>query len=222
MTSPDFERVVVDDVVKLYGPTRVLAGANAVFRAGEVTTLEGPNGSGKSTLLSILAQLARPTRGRVRFGDRVAHPSDEALRGRIGLLAHQALVYPDLSPRENLALFARVYRVPEPRAAVEGAIARFELEAFVDRPVRTLSRGQLQRTALARALVHAPRLLLLDEPSTGLDVKSHARLVDMIREERDRGAIVVVVTHDELLVDRAADRRLRIHRGRIRDEEPTS
>jgi len=215
-----FDRVEVRGLVKVYGPTRALAGASGRFLAGETTVLEGPNGSGKSTLLAILAQLARPTRGEVRYGDQVASAGGaggQTLRRHVGLLGHAALAYPDLTPAENLRLFARLHRIRDPDPAVAAAIERFDLAGFADRPTRTLSRGQLQRTALARALVHAPRLLLLDEPSTGLDPRSTDRLVAEVDRERSRGAIVVVVTHDPALAERVATRRLRMDRGRLVD-----
>src|SRR5262249_25281412 len=154
---------------------------------------EGPNGSGKSTLLNVLALLTRPSRGELRFGahDPRKHPR---LRARIGLVAHAAMVYPDLTGHENLALTARLYALADARAALAELEARFELGAFMARPARSYSRGQLQRLALARALLPAPRLLLLDEPSTGLDQKSVERLCEAVRQERARGAIVVLVT----------------------------
>jgi len=227
-----FQQVAVEGLVKMYGPTRALTGATGRFEAGEVTVLEGPNGSGKSTLLAVLAQLARPTRGTVRYGDQVIRGSRgtatagaiatsaevaqaEALRARIGLLGHAALLYPDLTPRENLGLFAKLYRVDAPSRAVDEALDRFDLGGFADRPARTLSRGQLQRAALARALVHRPDLLLLDEPSTGLDPRSNDRLVGEVEVERARGAVIVLVTHDPALAERVATRRLRMHRGRL-------
>ena len=124
------------------------------------------------------------------------------------------MVYPDLTGHENLALTARLYGLKEPQAALAQIGARFELAGFMQRPARTYSRGQLQRLALARALLPAPRLLLLDEPSTGLDAAGTARLVDVMRQERARGAIVVLVTHDAALAESVADRRLALKGGK--------
>ncbi|MDD9936912.1 MAG: ABC transporter ATP-binding protein [Myxococcales bacterium] len=210
----EFTRIEVRKLVKLYGATRALAGVSLDLQAGEITAIEGHNGSGKSTLLSILALAARPTRGSLRFGrlDPLERP---ALRGRIGLVGHAAMVYPDLTGRENLALTAQLYGLSPSGPEVQGLDGRFELGRFMERPARTYSRGQLQRLSLARALLHAPQLLLLDEPSTGLDVKGVERLTEAVRAERERGAIVLLVTHSRALSEALADRRVVLDRGRV-------
>ncbi len=207
-----FTTVRTEGLTKLYGRTPALVGVDAELRAGEVTVIEGANGSGKSTLVQLLAQLARPTRGTVVYG---ALSGAEARR-HIGLLAHAPMLYPDLTGLENLALFASLYGVAE--RELEALRERFELGAFAERPARTCSRGQLQRLALARALLPRPALLLLDEPSTGLDIRGVDRLATVIAEERERGAIVALVTHDAPFAERLADRRLRLDRGRVRRE----
>lgn len=204
----------------MFGPTRALSGVDLSLEAGQVTVVEGPNGAGKSTLLDILSLLSRPTRGSLRFGKLDAWRSRAALRGSLGVLAHAAMLYPDLSGRENLELFARMYAVDLKRVAELGE--RFEATAFWGRPVRTYSRGQLQRVALARALVHAPRLILLDEPSTGLDIRATEQLVSAVQAERTRGAIIALITHDQPLIERLADRRVRLVRGRVEQVEVSS
>ena len=210
----EFDRVEVKGLVKVYGATRALIGVDATFDAGAVTVIEGPNGSGKSTLLNILGQLVRPTRGEVRYGE-LGVVNKGAVRGAIGILAHAAMVYPDLSARENLALYARLYGLRDPAAVLERSIARFEIGRWGERPSRTYSRGQLQRLALARALIHEPTLLLLDEPSTGLDVKGVRRLVETVAAERERGAIVALITHDPKLADELADTTVKLKRGKV-------
>jgi ABC-type multidrug transport system ATPase subunit len=209
----DFDRIEVRDLVKLYGPTRALAGLTLDLEAGAITAIEGPNGSGKSTLLNVLALLSRPSRGTLRFGqhDPRKHPS---LRAQIGLVGHSAMVYPDLTGEENLTLTAKLYGLSPDAPSRRALEQRFELGPFMQRQARTYSRGQLQRLSLARALVHAPRLLLLDEPSTGLDTRGLLRLTEAMREERARGAIVVLVTHDAPLAEAVADRRVALERGR--------
>ena len=211
----DFTRVRAEQLVKVWGATRALAGVDLTFEAGKVSVVEGPNGSGKTTLLGILAQLARPTRGRVLYGDVDGERGGAGVRARIGVLAHAAMIYPDLTGRENLELFASLHDVPDAKKRVAELVERFELDRFVDRPARTYSRGQLQRASLARALVHSPRLLLLDEPSTGLDERSVARLVTTIEAEREAGTILVLVTHDPGLADRVGDVRFKLDRGRV-------
>lgn len=215
--SLDFDRVEVKGLVKVYGATRALVGVDARFDAGRVTVIEGPNGSGKSTLLNVLAQLVRPTRGEVRYG--TGELSGAALRAQIGVLAHAAMIYPDLDTHENLRLYARLYDVPDASARLAALVERFEIGRWGERPARTYSRGQLQRLALARALIHAPRLLLLDEPSTGLDVRSVDRLEAAVEAERARGAIVVLITHDAGLAARLSEHRVVLSRGRVVDGE---
>ncbi|MFW6066797.1 MAG: heme ABC exporter ATP-binding protein CcmA [Myxococcota bacterium] len=213
----DFSEVRAEGLVKVFGATRALAGVSLTLPAGAITSVEGPNGSGKSTLLAILAGLMRPTRGRVVYGNREARggPAAAALRRRLGILGHRAMLYPDLTGRENLRLFARLYGLGDPDARIAALLRRFEIGAFVDRPARTWSRGQMQRVALARALLHEPRLLLLDEPTTGLDARGAAHLVDVLKAERSRGAILLLVTHDAPLAERLADRRVHLDRGRV-------
>jgi len=210
----EFDRVEVKGLVKVYGATRALVGVDATFDAGAVTVIEGPNGSGKSTLLNILGQLVRPTRGEVRYGE-LGEVKKGAVRGAIGILAHAAMVYPDLSARENLALYAKLYGLRDPDAVLARSVERFEIGRWGERPSRTYSRGQLQRLALARALMHEPTLLLLDEPSTGLDVKGVRRLVETVAAERERGAIVVLITHDPKLAEELADTTVKLKRGKV-------
>lgn len=215
--TADFERVSAENLVKTYGVTRALRGVNAEFLSGEITHLEGENGSGKSTLLGLMALLGRPTSGEIYFGDEPAiHP--ERFRHAIGYSGHESMVYPDLTARENLELFARLHGLGGARER-EALIERFEqrlgIGAYLKRPARTYSRGQLQRLSLARALIHSPRLLLLDEPTNGLDREGLDRLHTILREERGRGAIILLVTHDETFAATIRDRRVRIHRGKI-------
>jgi heme exporter protein A len=206
------ERIVVEGVTRTFGAIAALRGVNAEFRAGEMVALEGPNGAGKSTLLAVLATVIRPTFGRVTyepFGDDV-----EAARPELGWVAHESLLYRELTGRENVELAARIYGV-EDGDACGRACSRVEAGAFADRRVGTLSRGQRQRIALARALVHGPSVLLLDEPWTGLDAASAALLERELVAERERGTLVVVVTHAADQAERLRARRVRLEGGRI-------
>ena len=210
-------RVELRAVTKTYGPVRALVGVSATFDAGRVSMVLGPNGSGKSTLLSIVGTLARPTSGKVVHG--TLGRTREQVRTVLGWVGHDSLCYGDLTGRENIELAAKLHGLA-PHAAFEAARARFELGAFAERPFRTYSRGQRQRIALARALVHAPLLLLLDEPTTGLDSKGVDSLQQVVRAEAERGAVVVVITHDEVFAKAAGDVRVVLDRGRLKDEEP--
>jgi len=206
-------RIEVRKLVKSYGATVALRGVDATFHAGRLTLVEGANGSGKSTLLAILGTLVRPTSGSVAYVPIGA--SRAAVRQHIGWLSHETLAYPDLTGRQNIELYARLCGVPLAAPDWSALADRFELGPFVDRPLRTCSRGQKQRVALARALVHEPAVVLLDEPTTGLDKAGVARLLAIIDREVSRGALVLVVSHEPELFRERAEDRVVLERGRV-------
>jgi ABC-type multidrug transport system ATPase subunit len=182
------------NVTKTFGPVRALVGVTCTFATGAVTVLRGANGSGKSTLLSIVGLMTKPTLGYIDHGELGVDRQD--IRATLGWVGHESLCYPDLTGRENVH-FAASLHDRDPTAAFTVAAERFDLRGFADRPVRTYSRGQRQRIALARALVHSPKLLLLDEPTTGLDANANARLITVLHEESAAGTTIVVSTHDD-------------------------
>jgi len=160
-----------------------------------VLVVVGPNGAGKTTLLRVLAGLARPSAGEVRvLGRKLERTAPEARRP-IGFVSHQSLLYDDLTLAENVALAARLYGMARPRAAAMHALQSVELAERAHQRPRELSRGLLQRAAVARALVHDPLLLLLDEPFTGLDVPAAERLRELLLERQRRGLGLLLVTH---------------------------
>lgn len=216
MARRALEFVEARAVTCVFGGTAALRQVTARFEAGTLTVLEGPNGAGKSTLLGVLGAVVRPTGGSVWYEPMGV--GREVARGEIGWVAHEALCYGDLSARENVELGARFHgaSAEEGWRRVAGALG---LERLGGRAVRTLSRGQKQRVALAKALVHGPSLLLLDEPWTGLDAEVAAVLEGVVRKEREEGAIVVIVSHDAGLAARLQGRRMRLERGRIREDE---
>lgn len=186
------ESVTAERVTRLYGSTAALRGVDVHLVAGTTTVIEGANGSGKTSLLGVLGTAARPTTGRITWAPLGSDP--ERVRAHVGWLGHDALVYPDLSGAENLAWVASVWGLP---ADTVGELReRLSIGSFGDRPVRTLSRGQRQRVALARALLPRPSLLLLDEPTTGLDRAGVDQLLRAVREEVEGGALAVVIAHD--------------------------
>jgi heme exporter protein A len=207
-------------VTRRFGATLALRQVSSQFQAGTLTFLEGPNGAGKSTLLAIVGTVLRPTSGSVWYEP--LGEDQELARRHIGWVAHDSHCYRELSGRRNIELVGQIHGVQQQREQVEGVIARVGAEAFADRPVGTLSRGQRQRIALARALVHQPGVLLLDEPWTGLDFASVERLEQVIREEVARGSLVIAVTHGAGTAERLGARRLRIEAGRVVADEQAS
>lgn len=209
----DFRSLTFADVSRHFGRRRVLHKVSLQCGAGEIVALLGPNGAGKSTLLSIAATLLSPSSGDVRYGDHGA-ASGPALRARIGVLGHDLSIYPELSAAENLAFFARAYGVTDVPAAVRSALERAGLEDRDD-PVGRFSRGMRQRLALERALLHQPRLVLLDEPFTGLDDAATSALRVRLADLRTAGCIVVLATHDLETIDGLADRAVLLRGGRL-------
>jgi heme ABC exporter ATP-binding subunit CcmA len=216
----DFTSLTLTGVSRHFGRRRVLSNVALRCDAGEIVGLLGPNGAGKSTLLSIVATLLEPSAGSVLYGDRSARAAGAALRGRIGLLGHDLYIYPELSAAENLLFFGRIYQVAEVERRVDEALARADLALRRDDPVGGFSRGMRQRLALERALLHEPRLVLLDEPFTGLDDAATGALRRRLEGLRATGAIVIVTTHDLETVEGLLDRAVMLHQGRLIDVPP--
>ncbi|MEW6319936.1 MAG: heme ABC exporter ATP-binding protein CcmA [Acidobacteriota bacterium] len=213
--SLDFTAVTAVDVSRHYGRRKALARVSFECRAGDIVGLLGPNGAGKSTLLSILATLVAPSSGHVEYGGRRSSEVGAALRARLGLLGHDLYLYPELTARENLRFFARLYGLADADGAVGRGLAMAGLVERADDQVQGFSRGMRQRLALERALLHAPRLLLLDEPFTGLDQASAAALVARLRGLQAEGCLVLVATHDLDVVDGLLTRVLYLRSGRL-------
>ena len=215
MKSLDFTRLAAIDVGRHFGRRKALAQVTFECRAGEILGLLGPNGAGKSTLLAILATLLAPSTGRVEYGSVSAAAAGAALRGRLGLLGHDLYLYPELTARENLAFFARLYGLPQPDRVVEEGLGHAALASRADDIVSGFSRGMRQRLALERALLHHPRLLLLDEPFTGLDQASTAALVQRLKGLQRDGCLTIVATHDLDVAEGLLSRVIYLRNGRI-------
>jgi heme exporter protein A len=166
-----------------FGPVRALDNVSFTVAAGQTLAIFGPNGAGKTTLLKVLGGLIQPQKGRAGV---------EGGRRAVGWIGHQPQLYGQLTVRENLAFWASLYDVPVP----PDLVPRLGLERHVDRLVRTLSRGLVQRAAIARALVHNPRVLLLDEPFTGLDRTAAESFSRLLAQQAGEGRATVIVTHN--------------------------
>jgi len=208
----DFTSISSTDVSRNFGRRRALNRVTFRCDAGEIVALLGPNGAGKSTLLSIAATLLLPSSGSVHYGD---YAADRALRDRIGLLAHDLYLYPELTAAENLTFFASLHGVADAHTRVDIALDRAKLTERRNDSVLAFSRGMRQRLALERALLHNPRLVLLDEPFTGLDDASTSALVSRLRELRQSGCIVLLATHDLETIDGLVDRAVMLRDGRL-------
>jgi heme exporter protein A len=188
--------IKIRGLVKQYGMNTVLRGADLDVRAGEFVTLVGANGAGKTTLIRIVATLLRPTAGEVRVGGWLVPQQADRVRRYIGIVSHQPLLYGDMTAAENLLFFARLYRLEDPEERVANALKTVGLAARQRDAVRTFSRGMYQRLTLARATLHEPDVLLLDEPYTGLDQEASALLDDLLREQVSRQRTILMITHD--------------------------
>ena len=215
MSAFDFDTLTVTDVSRTFGRRRALSRVSLQCTAGEVFGLLGPNGAGKSTLLAILATLLQPSSGDVRYGAIAARAAGAHVRARLGLLGHELQLYPELTATENLRFFARLHGLDDVERRVGAALVSARLVERADDPISGFSRGMRQRLALERALLHEPRLLLLDEPFTGLDQTSAAALVGRLRALAGAGRLIVLATHDLDLVDGLVSRAAILRDGRL-------
>jgi heme exporter protein A len=187
--------VEADGLVRAFGGRRAVDGVSFTLAGGECLALFGPNGAGKTTLLRLLAGLLAPSAGRCRVGG-VTLREGRAARAQVGLISHASMLYGALSARENLEFTARMYGLRDPAAAAMRALGAMRVADRADAPVRALSRGLQQRVSIARAIVHSPRLLLCDEPYTGLDEVGSVALTAALAERREQGAALLLVTHN--------------------------
>jgi len=216
-----FNEVRLADVSRHFGRRRAVSHVSLIAQSGDIIGLLGPNGAGKSTLIGMLATLVTPTSGTITYGDRPARQLGGALRGSIGLLAHELSLYPELTARQNLALFAGLYGL-NPDGVVDAALVSAGLAERGDDVVSTFSRGMRQRLALERALLHRPRLVLMDEPFTGLDDDAVRAVRTRLENLAAGGAIVVVTTHDLDLADGLVTRVAITRAGRLVADEPAA
>jgi len=212
--SFDFHWVELADVSRHFGRRRAVSHVSLTARAGDIIGLLGPNGAGKSTLIGMMATLVTPSSGTIAYGGTDASHGGAAIRSRIGVLAHELHLYPELTARQNLEFFARLHGVRSPSAVDDGLTGAGLADRSED-PVSSFSRGMRQRLALERALIHSPRLVLLDEPFTGLDDRAVRIVSDRLRGLAQAGGIVLLATHDLDLADGLITRVAIVRNGRL-------
>jgi heme ABC exporter ATP-binding subunit CcmA len=208
----------VRGLVKGYGGPPVLRGVDLELSAGESLVLLGPNGAGKSTLLRLLAGLHKPQEGEVFLDGAPFHSDDPAQRRRLGFVSHDLLLYAGLGARENLRFTASLFGLRGAEARIDEVLSAVGLDWVGDRPLRAYSRGMAQRLTTARALLHRPALLLLDEPLTGLDPAGIRGLEDILARFRAAGGAVLMTTHDLAHIASTATRAIFLRRGRVEGE----
>ncbi|HEY1678175.1 MAG TPA: ABC transporter ATP-binding protein [Candidatus Sulfotelmatobacter sp.] len=212
MTQATSPTITVTNVIKQFGRFAALRGVTAEFAAARFHAILGDNGAGKTTLLRALAGLAEPTQGTVAIFGKDPRQACRA----IGYMAHPSLLYDEMSGMENLRYFARLYGI-EGDAKCEEAIRAVGLDPALSRAVGQYSQGMRQRMSLARAILHDPRVLLLDEPFSNVDVNSAREMVALLSGMRDAGKTIFVVTHQALLLEGVADEFIWMQAGQIVD-----
>jgi ABC-type multidrug transport system ATPase subunit len=208
--------VSVSDLVKQFGRFAALRGVTAEFDTGKFHVILGDNGAGKTTLLRALAGLAHPTRGTVLILGKTPH---DACRD-LGYMAHPSLLYDEMSGMENLRYVACLYDIAGD-SRCEQVIRSVGLDPELPRPVGKYSQGMRQRMSLARAILHDPKILLLDEPFSNVDVHSAREMVNLLKGTRDAGKTIFVVTHQAALLEGVADEFVWMQAGQIVDRTHT-
>jgi heme exporter protein A len=209
-TAPAIE---VEGLIRRFGERHVLSGVDARLPAGGTLAVFGPNGAGKTTFLRVLASLLMPHGGSVRVLGRALPRETHLVRGEIGLVGHEPLLYRELSGRENLAFYGRLYGLSDAALRIAELLEAVDLSRRADEPIGQLSRGMVQRLAIARAVLHRPKLLLLDEPRSWLDPDAEELVEPLLG--RPAGIARVLVTHDVERGLAESDRVLGLREGRV-------
>lgn len=215
MTAPGFTPVGIrfEKIEKRYGGLYALRRVSLEVAAGECVAFAGRNGSGKTTVLRIAARLVRPSAGKVNFVASGGEATDSSVRS--GFVAHATMVYDELTAEENLLMFAKLQGIAEPGARAAALLEEVGLSERRNSLVRTFSRGMRQRVAIARAMLNDPSVLLLDEPSTGLDPEGITWLASTLRRMRDAGRTILMSVHGESEISALSTRAVRLDAGSV-------
>ena len=215
MTSNPARTIEIHKLVKSFGHQAALRGVDLSVAEGEFLALFGPNGAGKTTLMRIVASLTRPSAGTIQVRGEDLAKAATSLRRHIGLISHNPLLYADLTPDENLRFFARMYDLTDAGSRIDAVLDQVGLAARRRDPVRTFSRGMVQRLAIARAILHDPSIMLLDEPYTGLDLQAADMLRAVLQDLAASNRTVILTTHNLEQGLEMCDQAAILHRGRI-------
>lgn len=220
MSAPPVLGLRLEGVKKSFGSQAALAGVDLEIPQGSRVAVMGPNGAGKTTMLKVMAGLVAPTAGSVTLAGVDLRRAGPGLRALVGFVSHESMLYPDLTIRENLHFYAGLFGLSGVDRIVEARVDQLSLGRWVDRPVRTLSRGTRQRAAIARSLLHSPLVLFMDEPYAGLDESAAASLTVLLEELHIPERTLVVAVHEVARAVAVAERLVVLAAGRITLDRP--
>ncbi|MCM3575789.1 MULTISPECIES: heme ABC exporter ATP-binding protein CcmA [Mesobacillus] len=202
-------------MTKMLGDKLVLRNITLSLEKGEILAVIGPNGAGKSTFFKCTVGLLQPTSGEIFLDGEQVKKNSPQVKQRIGFLGHESFLYNNLSPIENLKFYGKLYKVKDLESKANALLKEVGLYLFRDMPIRSFSRGMMQRLAIARVLLPDPDILMLDEPHTGLDQEAVALLNQIIKKKRDSGTSILIISHDFEQVHALADRAAVLKKGKI-------
>lgn len=210
--------IEIDKLFKQADDKLILRGVTLSIKKGETVAILGPNGAGKSTLLKVLTTLIKPTSGEVFMNGLDLRKNQLAIKKLFGYLPHSSLLYDHYSPLENLIFFGKLYGIKNVEQKAVELVKQVGLSFFQNDPVKNFSRGMIQRIAIARAIVHDPQILFLDEPHTGLDQGAIGILNHVILSMKEKGTTTLMVTHDFKQAVEICDRIIMIKNGKVVDD----